>query len=937
MADYAVDGNPMSSDLLNIYSDYLMKYDGDFVTREKLTAKDKTKYLLIKKSSKDEGSLKLNNPQEEQKDEFENTYNLYHQKAIDILPIYPVIYMKIISTILVVMLIFPIYSTALYIRSSKFVPSDYFQNTNSPSFFKITMSLENINMFFESFNETLITKNSSLNIVNKISYRSIEEYLNTFTCPIDEKPIVAGAMNQSKSFLEYYYDIMSNRLIFYSDDENGWHSLRETHCRLHTFTQLLEPVINRYFNCAKLIVNEKNSVNIKASLGVSVFFLLWLLFFVTFIPKRYLKKIITVLKGIEVATLEEFRSNLFITLNTLMSPRRNNPSTEQFEVDNDGALELEELEVYENNHRNETVDINQLDTQQPFSVGFFDPARHYTYYVYTVLIFIVKYGTAFFVFWGMNIRKISIVGDSIMFQDRMDHFSALFIEIDALMSNVTGVNDEFIIIPQKTFLHEEYTYSDNMKQIFDNWNRFVDEYCGNYSFSNSKVFIKNILEDSMKELDQVVLEQYKRLDLVSIKYFDFTYWVVSCILICIFILMSFRFIAFMYIMMSNARHIAIIIHSKYSPTVSNLVTALTPQFKSNKKMNLVHLCETVVSQMRDPVIFFDAELVITGCNQQASADLGYRVDDLQGCFLENVLEERRNRPFYEFVCSMFTPLGVCCKRYINVFARSNDMSLIEYNAMLMPILDNNSVYRINGRGELTHFALLMRNQNEINAMKNELTQLENHVNMQLRRLVPHFIAKKMIDGTIQNSTTVERCAFLVATTRTYNEYISDEDKIVASEDITELFMSHIDKIIPNYKDIIRIRTLNGVFFFVCGFYQQRDDKENLNTLFNFTKDIAKSITSSIDSYNVPILLSFVIKCGGPAHVFLSGISKTLYDIYSETMIEAFEISDVVPCGKVMITSEEYDVLDDRSEFVKYNPDREVKYELYVNHGFIGIE
>lgn len=915
IANYAIEGNPQSTEILNMYRDFISKYSGNFLMSEKISAQSsKSNYQLIQMQPSDTLDFDKKPPT----NNADISMSLSRQKALDIIPVYPLQFVKIIGAIMVISLIFPIFTTMKFVESSSFVPYKYFANEHSPSFFMLSLSLDIVDMFFVSFNDTLFGRSETLLEVPYIFYTTVQQYIEKFTCPIDNKPVI---INGSAELVDEFYDMVSIKYLRYTTDPNGWLVLRQVHERIEKIHNHLLPIIERYNNCAQNMPNYPNLTDVWIFLCIDIFLVLALIIVTPILVYRYMKKIIAVLEGIELATIEEFRSNLYVQI----SKSKRSESFNEFEIDNEGVLELEEIEADDRHYTNNRSDYTEIIDQAlnaPILMKRFDPGRLTVYLTSTFLIFVCRYFLVFLAYYILGSYRDRFIDTAVMIQDKAEHMATLFIEMDALMANLTGEDDGKSIYPQHVILHSDHKYSNDFVQLIDEWNAFIDT--KNITVDSAMYVVLTISEKLVIDFLRLQKENNIKIEESSARFVEFVYWLLTCFLISAFSAITFRFVNNTKHIFLNARHIVLVLHSKYSSTESVLINNLTPQIKFKKDVSFKDLSQTIVSQMHDPIIFFNTDLIISGCNQQAAADFGYTEEKMVGLVIEKIFEENANEEFFSFVCAMFTPMGVIAKRTFNIIGTTRDSTNIEYSAILIPLKT---------RGILSNFALLMRNMTEIIEMRHELNQLKNNLNVLVRRLFPPPYVSKFIDGSLENVLSASNCSVLCATTKLHFESKNNESQLNES-DVTEIVMSLMDRIVQKYKDIIRIRSLNGVFVFVAGFQVERSTGEIVQDLIDFIKECAEAINRSFE-YNQ--VLCGVIKSGGPCFAYLSGITKTVFEMWSEPLMEAFDMIDIVPPGKILMTQTEYEAIDRNESFVVYHPQRDVKFRLYINNDYIGMD
>ena len=472
-----------------------------------------------------------------------------------------------------------------------------------------------------------------------MSFTAIQKYLSSFTCKIDNKPIIDIEKYDFNKFNNNYYNILSKRLILSKFDPNNFENLKQSHLEFEKLSGIIEYISDRYCHCALLMKTDKPVFRIIVPFFITLTSVSLFCFCNVFLTRRYLQTIVKILEGIETSTIEEFRSNLYIQINTMNKSGNFN----DIDVDNDGALDLEELEDnynYDHIGRDDFSDIIDNSLDQPIILNIFDPGRPDTYMIYTVLIFAARYMMIAVVMSLYNNAKSKFVSKAVELQGFIQQVSNLYFEFDSLLSNISSVNSENKIIPQKIFVN----FSDNnLLPIFDKWNNFIDK--NDFNVNNSLEIIENLSNEAIQELNSLQKDYNIRIETSDLKYIDFFYWFVVFTLILLFCIITYRYILNIKNVMNNARHLVLILHSKYSSTESNMINALNPFLSKSDKINLTKMSEIIVSQMKESVIFFDNDLKITGCNLQSTVDFGLTSDKTVTSPLTNLLGIDRNREF----------------------------------------------------------------------------------------------------------------------------------------------------------------------------------------------------------------------------------------------------------------------------------------------------
>ncbi|EAY02549.1 adenylate cyclase, putative [Trichomonas vaginalis G3] len=220
---------------------------------------------------------------------------------------------------------------------------------------------------------------------------------------------------------------------------------------------------------------------------------------------------------------------------------------------------------------------------------------------------------------------------------------------------------------------------------------------------------------------------------------------------------------------------------------------------------------------------------------------------------------------------------------------------------------------------------MMRNMSDVNQLKKEFKFEQQKLNTLLWRLVPQKISEKFLTDDLKDIIVGKNCAIMCATAKTA---VKPELRLTEL-DVTEIIMSLSDKIMSQNKNIMRLRTFNGTFLFIAGLFEEKSCKENIEDLIRFCDECGKKVK---DIFKKKQSLCGLIK-SGIVYGYMSGISKTIFDVLSDSAIEVFDLIDVVPAGKLCILKDEYEAINDADKrFVAYLPPRDVDVELYINRG-----
>lgn len=917
MSEYAIEGNPRSKELMNIYRDYLTKYSGDFCRcRQLLVQNDQTKFTLLTDPSRNGiTNFKIKNPSKE-KQNFDEMYSqsLSQQKALDNISLYPDTFAKWIVVVMAIYMMLPIVSVSTISSVTNFYSYDYFHQTHSPLYMKISLAITDLDNFYKYFGEEFIENSTISKNLKDVYFADVVQFLGKYMCTIDKKPIIDVLRPTNINYMKIFYKMMALKEMTSTNEDFNFRNLRYIHYFIDSFNESIQPIVIRYIRCSNYFREGPHVTWLYIMFSLIIVLYVIMAIFNVFLTKKYLNKIISVFNGIETATLEEFRSNLFIQINNV----RVQSGIHRFSVDNEGALSLEELEVddkFETFQGDDYQELIEKSVNAKVEIKFYDPANLTTYLIYTLILILFRFMMVGLIEYSYRKGKIKFVNEAIGLQKQVCAGSDLLIQMAALIANQTRVRDYMSIVPRKSWLDPSLNYPEKYYKLFDEWNEFISQN-RSFKFNDVKYFIKDIAERLVEQIEEAYEEKNVRIDKSELGYIDLAFWFLNDCTVFIFLGISFRYIMNMKYILINAKHLVLVLHSKYSSTQANMINSLTPEIKTNQPIDLDNLSQIIVTQMRDPVVFFDTNWKITGGNQQTAADLGY--SSLNSKDLSVIFEPSTNPELYSFIKSMFSPVGVITKKTFTLFATTQSGAKIEYFAVLIPITF---------KGFLTHFAMLMRNMTEINNMKKDLEQAKTSSIALLKMLMPDELIPKFIDGSIQNFFEVKNTVIFAATIKTKIGYFRGDMRL-QDNDLTEVSMSIMDSVFKQCKNVTRIRTFNGIFVYIAGITEEKTQKENLENMIEFIRLASDGINKAFNHLQV---LTGVMRFAGKSYGFMSGIKRCILDFCSEPMIEAFDLIDVVPPEKIMITKDEYEALEKKGNFVGFIPPRSIgDLELFIN-------
>lgn len=846
----------------------------------------------------------------------ETSRKISMQKSIDLTPNFPLIIFVLVGMALFIDLFLPALTMSSYVASIEFNPTQYFDYHNSPPFFKAYYLDATLEAYMRSFESTL--GNQSIFAATEwIGFHALMQYLNKAICPIDGKFILNSTSSDSLDLKIKFYNLFSQVHIFLESDPHAWITLHNTYDSMNNLFNLFDPIAQRYINCSDAVKINLRTNNILNNFYLTISLLILFAIVVIFLPKRYIMQMIHIFSGIEVSTLEEFRAALFLQAhsNKMIKYRSS-------EINQDGALDLEEIEADEGQFAYDHSDYSDLLEQSvtaPLHLSIFDPSRGITVFVYTLIIFIVKYAAALVCIYHYSLNATSVVEKNLQTEKSINAASTLLLNLNGVMDSLISNQNE---VPSKINI-SDISHS-KLIEILNKYNNFIDEYSSKNE-SEKIEFVKEI----ESEISSLLLGDFMKKSEYNVIFIGETaeciYWIVIFILTLSLTLIYSRFYIFLRESVLNIKRLVIVLHSKVSPTESIMINSLTPGSKDkNEEIDMENFSQVIISQLRLPVIFFDSEFIITGFNQMLAAQLGYSVFEANGMNLEKIIPVDKNEDFYDYINLMFGPYGVKAIHTFNLTCHSKENCFIEFATYLIPIEKS---------GRLL-FGLLMRNLTEIKIMKDGLQALSKKLQVLLHRIMPRPVANFILSSKAPNIFVCDNCAVLAVALK-HQTNIGAKDLKFDATDISEVAISIMDQELTKYPNIHRIRTFNGVFLFVSGFFTKISPNEAIQDLLNFSNNAAANINRSLEFHS---FFAGVINYGGPVFGFMSGITKTLFDMLSKMLIDTFDYIDIAPPGKLVVYKDAYKHLDNKQAFIKYTPNnRNTDREFYIMHSYLGMQ
>lgn len=919
MCSYNFEGIPLSTEITNLYQDFLENIAGDVVQSEIMREYcEKRKISLIQTADSKPDIFLSESVSSEVSTNRSVDQRVYFQKSLEMTITTPLYIFLIVIFGVVLDLFLPPLTQFRYIKSIELDPDLYFDYTHSPSFFKAYFTELNIESFLNSIGQTQGNKSLFRNYP-VVSFHTFTQYLNSVICPIDREPVFDAQSQHLINFKNSFYNLCSRTYVTTTENHSYYETLHEAHHSINEMFKNFENITERYEKCSSSIKINLKTNSIRENLLGAAGVLLVAGISIILIPRQYIKKMISTFKGIEISTLEELRTSLYVQIH-----RSKNAQTDSTDLDNDGILELEELEVDDGNplfNDNDYSDLIDYYLKSPLELSIYDPAYDIAFVVYLLVIFGLKYCFAFSCIYTYSLAAKSIVTADIEHERNLNITSYILKEIDAVFTNLTYHGDHVECTPKR--FDDSTSQNEDLNKIIVKWNDFIDHY-DDYNFSEKIEIAKNLANNISKTAmeENINKPQYSTMQLANKMSNIYWAFVFSCTFIII--MMAARFYIVYKSVTDNIKRLILIIHSKYSSSESIMINTLAP-FSNAKSsdLNMKKMSDLIVNQLRDPVIFFNDNLGFTGINRQLTVQLGYTNEELLLQCITVVFEKPRNVDFYEFIGMMSSPLGVRARRGFDLYARHKDGDLIPFYGTLVPIFTN---------GVLS-FSMILSNKTAILEMKKEIKELEKKIRITLSKLVPQNVATMMMEHKLPKNFFVKSACFMAVQLKEQTD-ITEKDNLWDATYITQVAMSGIDFVIKRFPDIIRVRTFNGNFFFVCGLFNEKPANYCVNTMVSFASECAAAINNSITFAS---FFTGLISYGGPVYGSMMGVSKTLFEVISPQTYYLFSHLDIVPTGELVMFESAYKHLDNPTMFIGLEPSREVSEPLYVLHTYVGLQ
>ena len=312
--------------------------------------------------------------------------------------------------------------------------------------------------------------------------------------------------------------------------------------------------------------------------------------------------------------------------------------------------------------------------------------------------------------------------------------------------------------------------------------------------------------------------------------------------------------------------------------------------------------------------------IVTGVNQQATAQLNLS-DYLY--HLETILPIPDNKDLFKYLFNIRLPYGVRARRCFDFIVQTKEGKK-PFSGCLIPITKDNTI----------EYAITMRDRSDIIEMKKDMDFLKMLVQRQLKRLIPLPVFDMMVDDNLQQVFSSDESAVLCVRLNKVNNKIPDENSYILDEsDITQMALSIFDKLVLKYTTITKLRSFNGNFIFVSSLFTKQSVEVSLKNLLDLVTDFAIEIHKNLD---YEYLFSASINCGGQIFGSLSGITRTLFDVWGDSMINCFDCLDLVPPGKILFLENAYEKFSNKNDLSLYVVQRELPYKVYVTNSYIGM-
>ena len=930
IADYFIESVPQAVDIINSYADYLKKYAGDYIVYWKLVDQmnriKSGKFSLFVTNEAQTLSDKIEDQQEEKSNDKAQVISA--QNAVDSIRSLSGDFLVFLCVLIVFILFLPFMTKNSNLERDGFVHYEYFNYAHMPAHFMLMYTLSNIGYYYRYHDWALGEKNYTLSTVYGIhGYNYMRNYLDNINCPCDDMPVLRATSEEASHFASTFYNMTSMRYITVEIDDSA-SPPNTMHMQLEDMYIIFESMTERYKMCAQQFSNQISFIFLYAIIGLAVLLFALYIYVIFRTVKFDTAGILEVLSGIESQTLEEFRSNLFVGIHAKHTKPVDEIDTVD-DIDNDGALELDEIEAEEVNHVGQNNYAAEIDSSlnAKLMVKKYDPTFYKMYIVYVFILFVLHIVIYLGSVFGLNAMYQTSVDSSVWMTDVVESSASLFMSIDALLN----YKDMGECYPHKVVLNETTSIpagsmpqkvKTDITKIFENWNNYLDSIEG---LTPDQIDLQSIFEHSyqtIEETAETIIYLYDNAYTFYVDtnpfYVETVFWVVNDIIVLIYIIISYLFIARFYLYFSQLKCLALVIQSHTSSVLAILMNKFDLTSKNSSKFDIYSVSELIIAQIKDPIIIFDIDNNILSLNQQAAAQFNFTTTKYQGTSITNIFPRDLNRDFYDFIRAMTTPYGIRVRRIFDMTSVSPKGNKVLFTSTLFPLNVDGGLF----------FAVLMRDQTHIKEMEQELSFLRRRIASLLKRLVPKEVAVKLM---VENASTIAKVdvasvfAISLKQFRDYGEKFEELD----IADITDVCISEMDKNLAQFPGIVRLRSFNGMFFFICGLYPPLPPNQQIQSLCQFAQSCAPVINKFL-CYD--ILLSGVIATGGPVFSGCIGLSHTLFDVWGDPVDEVFPLLQIVPPGSIILTEASYHAMEEGKDAfseIEYGEDENSLKKLYI--------
>ena len=194
----------------------------------------------------------------------------------------------------------------------------------------------------------------------------------------------------------------------------------------------------------------------------------------------------------------------------------------------------------------------------------------------------------------------------------------------------------------------------------------------------------------------------------------------------------------------------------------------------------------------------------------------------------------------------------------------------------------------------------------------------------LLNFIPETIAKRLQKGEKDIADTYPNVSLIVIDIAGFSKLttkIGPAESVSLLNHLVEAFDQAADK-----HQVEKIRTVGDTYFAACGMFQPRLD--HAKKIFEFALEIRQLTNQFNINYNISLALHMGLH-SGEVIAGIVGKDKFNYDLWGQTVNEAFALKDLEEDNQVFVSHEVYQKLKDQFEFEKHTLETTSKLELEV--------